>query len=378
MKRLVAALSALTLLASSGDAKPHRHLPPPPPPPLPAPSVGLPPIASNFDVNAELYPAPIPGSNSPDTLGAFRFICMAGQLLKDDPIVYPGQPGKSHLHQFYGNTGANASSTYESLRTSGDSTCMSRVNRSGYWMPGMLDGHGGVVRPDYVTIYYKRLPLSDPKCSLSDPAAEGNCVPLPNGLRFIFGFNMPNPADSPTGQGYFNCDGPTGTQGHYASIPEALSHCPTAKNPDGSYNRIGAIIQAPGCWDGQNLDSPDHRSHVAYPGYVNGVLKCPSTHPNVIPTFVIGAWYRVSADGEQPMDALTHLSSDEMFPDRPAGSSLHADWFGAWDNSVMDKWMAGCINQKLNCSSGTLGNGQGIKQSSPFSWTANPRTVPAI
>ncbi len=74
----------------------------------------------------------------------------------------------------------------------GQSTCMSPLNRSAYWMPAMLDGKGNVVRPDHVTIYYKRRPISDPKCSLTsgDPKAEGNCVPLPNGLRFVFGYDM--------------------------------------------------------------------------------------------------------------------------------------------------------------------------------------------
>ena len=112
--------------------------------PAPAPVTGASPspalsgalaIASEFDIYSELTSAPIPASAAPDVVGAFRFVCTAGQLLKDDPIVYPGQPGKSHLHQFYGNTGANASSTYSSLRKSGQSTCMSPLNRSAYWMP---------------------------------------------------------------------------------------------------------------------------------------------------------------------------------------------------------------------------------------------------
>ena len=33
----------------------------------------------------------------------------------DDPIVYPREPGKSHLHTFFGNTGANAFSTAASI-----------------------------------------------------------------------------------------------------------------------------------------------------------------------------------------------------------------------------------------------------------------------
>ena len=39
------------------------------------------------------------------------------------------------------------------------------------------------------------------------------------------------------------------------------------------------------CWDGVNLDSPDHRSHVAYPesGTFEGGGPCPKSHPIKIP-----------------------------------------------------------------------------------------------
>ena len=353
---------------------------PPPPPPATNPlysEASL--VPSNFDISSELTPAwgsgIIPPSASPDPVGAFRFACNAGQLLRDDPIAFPGQPNASHLHQFFGNTGANASSTYSSLRQSGSSTCMSPLNRSAYWMPAMLDGKGSAVRPDFVTIYYKRRPISDPKCSLTsgDPAAEGNCIPLPNGLRFIFGYNMLNPADTPTGSLWFNCDGATAAPGHYQSITAAMANCPAKQNPDGSFNRLGAVIQAPSCWDGKNLDSPDHRSHVAYPNYSggDGALRCPLTHSFVIPAFTMGVWYTV----DQNLGTW-HLSSDEMMPGVTPGTTFHADWFGAWDNGVEAMWLDNCINKKLNCSGGDLGNGKQMKMFSTFSWTANPRLVP--
>ena len=58
-------------------------------------------VPSNFNISDELINVPLPKSAAPDVVGAFRFVCTAGQVLKDDPIVYPGQPGKSHVHQFY-------------------------------------------------------------------------------------------------------------------------------------------------------------------------------------------------------------------------------------------------------------------------------------
>lgn len=57
---------------------------------------------------------------------------------------------------------------------------------------------------------------------------------------------------------------------------------------------IRSNILYPTCWDGVNLDSPDHKSHVAYPK--NGAAPfsgtsipgdCPSTHPVKIPQVML-------------------------------------------------------------------------------------------
>ncbi|MDR6788479.1 hypothetical protein J2Y58_001837 [Sphingomonas sp. BE138] len=306
----------------------------------------------------------IPPSSAPDNVGAFRFICMPGQISYDDPIVYPNQPGRSHLHQWYGNTAANAASTYASLRTSGDSTCMNVLNRSAYWMPAMLDGKGHVVRPDYVTIYYKRFPAISPECRKI--AARG-CTDLPRGLRMIFGYDMIT-HQANRNAAYFNCDGPGATPGHYATITEAAKNCPAGA-------RLGAVIAAPNCWDGTRLDSPNHRDHLAFGSYgQTGVLRCPSTHPYVIPSFTLGAWYSVD---EARADSW-YLSSDEMpgMERMPAGSTFHADWFGAWDDQVMTAWTENCINKMLNCSTGELGDGRQMKQVGEFAWKTPRRLVP--
>jgi len=42
--------------------------------------------------------------------------CLFAHRAKDDPIVYPRQPGASHMHDFFGNKSTNAFSTYRSMR----------------------------------------------------------------------------------------------------------------------------------------------------------------------------------------------------------------------------------------------------------------------
>ena len=323
---------------------------------------------------------PIPGSAAPDIVGAFRFICGAGQLSYDDPILYPGQPGKSHLHQFYGNVAANANSTYASLRAGGDSTCNwtgkgAAANRSAYWMPAMLDGKGNVVRPDYVSHLLQaaaavrsdgeqsvRRRNTSARRSSSRTASSSSSAGIRRASTQI-----------KTGGAWFNCQGPSAKPGHYTTLTTALANCPAG-------NQLGAVIEAPECWDGKNLDSPDHRSHVAYASYGTwGYLKCPSTHPYNIPTFTMGAWYTVAAGDNT---ALWELSSDMMAPGQPKGHTFHADFFMAWDPTVHDMWWQNCINKLLNCSGGQLGNGKELEGRGSAdlqrrtSWTHPQRLVP--
>ena len=359
--------------------------PPPAPPPSPPPPSGevLHPIAaipSNFDVASELVPAwgtgAIPPSAAPDVVGAFRFICNASHLAYDDPIVYPGQPGKSHLHQFYGNSGANANSTFASLRTSGNSTCNSPLNRSAYWMPGMLDGLGNVVIPDYVQVYYKRRMRTDPRCTLGNANAEGDCVNLPNGLRFIFGYDMATMTKG-NGAPYYDCQGPTATPGHYYANQNGLATVATKCGPG---NLLGAVIAGPDCWDGVHLDVPDHRSHMAYKvkNQATGQFACPATHPKVIPQFTISAWYKVEpvAGVQYPVQNWS-LSSDAMPGMTMAqGSTLHFDYFEGWDEAIKKAWHDACIDGLKNASGGDICDGRQLKMFAGFKWAASPNRVP--
>ena len=159
----------------------------------PAKQTELAKVASNFDVNEWINEAGAdtkPTWNGFDDVGAFRFQCKPSHNLYDDPVVYPGQPGLSHLHTFFGNRSSNAYSTYASLRASGDGTCVGGpINRSAYWFPALRvdDGDGNdlndkVFMPDFTSVYYKMKPLQS--------------TMMARGLRIIFGYNMNNPAAS--------------------------------------------------------------------------------------------------------------------------------------------------------------------------------------
>ena len=330
-------------------------------------------IPDNFDTGAMLMPTveSVPGSLDP--AGAFRFTCLAGPLAKDDPIVYPGQPGKSHLHQFFGNTGTNASSTYQSLRTTGGSTCTrsdaASPQRSAYWMPAMLDGAGNAVKPDFMLTYYKALPANNPDCGPPDATHIGLCIPMPNGLRFIVGYNMATgqggPASSDTSPASdvwkmgFDCVKTDGSgQSYTGTKPTIAAIVATGQCPVGAWLRT--FVTLADCWDGRNLDTPDHRAHlaVATGALINGRRACPATHPYNIPEVALQAFFRTDANFQL---GKWHLSSDEMMPGTVAGSTLHFDYWEAWSPAVKNMWQTGCINRHLSCNVGELGTGQSVK-----------------
>lgn len=355
--------------------------PPPPADPYTSPNglTGETPVASNFSVASGMGPSwgtgAIPASASPDVVGAFRFICRAGQVRYDDPIVYPNQPGKSHLHQFYGNTGANAFSTYSSLRISGGSTCSDPtfpLNRSAYWQPAMLDGRGNVVRPDYVAIYYKRRPSSDPVVSnlpgtpvtpinANDQRyALGKAIPLPNGLKFIFGYDMLT-GQKPTGSFEYICV--------KNGLPVTNATYPTLKAlADANICTAGMEVwsrgHSPTCWNGRDLDSANHRDHMAYAvrDVASGAPMCPKSHPYVVADFQLSSAFKIMPGDDI---RLWSLASDAHAGTVPGGS-FHADFFMAWDPTAHGIWEGptGCIERKLNCSGGDMGNGQQVKGAS--------------
>jgi hypothetical protein len=57
--------------------------------------------------------------------------CSFSHRNNDDPIVFPGQPGKSHNHTFIGNRSVDAETTPSSL-IGGETSCESDFDSSAY------------------------------------------------------------------------------------------------------------------------------------------------------------------------------------------------------------------------------------------------------
>ena len=325
------------------------------------------PIASDFDPSTLISPGAhqVVPSGRPDVVGAFRMICTAAQLNYDDPILYPGTKGGSpHLHQWYGNTGGNYSSTYERLRKSGESTCSNRLNRSAYWVPALLNAVGKVIQPDYVSLYYKRRPDGDPACLLE--SAKG-CVGLPTGLRAVSGYDMTRMGEKQPENStfHFRCIAPGRPSVHRLLIAEAIADC-------GGSGQVMAMIGFGSCWTGM-LDSADHRSHLTAGTYIGQAYpQCPTSHPFLIPELTQGVAYTI-----QPNDGEVWFASDRMHGmAMPPGSTFHADYMEGWDPATRATWERRCIGKLLNCSDGELGDGTMLKRAA-LAYKASTRLIDA-
>lgn len=89
-------------------------------------------------------------------------------------------------------------------------------------------------------------------------------------------------------------------------------------------NGIRYQIFFPQCWDGKNLDSADHQSHMAYPvdNYNSG--SCPSSHP----VHTVGLFYEMIIPTDQFHywgDGAYVLSSGDT-----SGLAFHADFMNGW------------------------------------------------
>jgi hypothetical protein len=262
-------------------------------------------------------------------VGAFRTSCAFSHMNNDDAIVFPGQPGKAHLHAYFGNTGANASSTAESLRNSGNSTCRGGIaNRSSYWVPALVAKDGTPIKPQSAQIYYK---------TGYNGIAPRAVQVFPQGLRVIAGDAK---ASGPVQEhAFWACEV---YNGHPKSIPD----CPAGQ---------ALVMQVffPQCWNGKDLDSADHKSHMAYP--VNGA--CPATHPVAIPEVSFNVYYDVPA-GMRASE--WHLASDMYDQSLPGGYSAHGDWFEGWQRDIAEAFVKNCDNTSSDCHSHLLGDGREI------------------
>jgi hypothetical protein len=260
-----------------------------------------------------------------------------------DPIVDPGV-ASSHGHVIHGGSNFGESTTYADLRESNCTSCQFGDDKSAYWTPSLHFVHEGgktevVPQIGGMLAYY--LLLGD------------DIKPFPEGFEVLAGdsrlrnFSGPVP-DPPTSAWTlddmsqeslaqkslgFNCM-------NYNRAPEGSRYrhfLPDKEFLDANCdNGIRAEIFFPSCWNGKDVTSADHKSHVAYPNMIDGG-KCPEGFPVRLPSlFYETIWNTNAFKGKAGQFVFSNGD--------PTGYGYHADFINGWNIDTLKAAVNDCTN----------------------------------
>ncbi|BCJ47442.1 hypothetical protein GCM10010168_18000 [Actinoplanes ianthinogenes] len=174
---------------------------------------------------------------------------------------------------------------------------------------------GGIVRPASVLIEYRGNPVS-------------KVVPMPKFLRALTG------DAKPTSRGPANARATWTCSGFADRLSDKYPVCPEGR-------QVQRVQDFPGCWDGKNTDSANHRSHVAFADRKTGA--CPAGFV-AIPQLRITLSYKISRavqlKGQYALDSFPEENHNPF--------SDHNDFVNVNSARTMQR-IATCINKGKNC-----------------------------
>jgi hypothetical protein len=267
----------------------------------------------------------LPASNASAGGGIFHTICGYSHSLPDDPIVFPNVSGRSHMHDFGGNTTTNASSTLASLQA-GTTNCFvhapdPQADRSGYWVP-QLYFNGNPISFVEQQAYYQSggLPY------VNTP---------PTGLKLVAGKHFAT-APLSTEIVKWTCSGSAG------DAIGGSDHPPVC--PSGSMLKI--VVFTPNCLThtlvANGADGVNDTSQSTYSFLNNGA--CPTGFDPIVQAR-IEVKYPPGIDGRGTIAFAPDPGSPRLFP----YYSMHADWFNAWDHTTLRNFVQGCVDAGVDC-----------------------------
>jgi len=240
-----------------------------------------------------------------------------------DPTVFPGQPGMSHLHEFFGLRDVTSTlgvrQIESALRNPEKHTCLLAGDGSSYWAPALYQ-NGRHIQPSTAFAYYK------------SPPAAGFIEPYPIGLEMIA---KVAPANSPQVKNItWYCDWDSTNSGPLQNPPPCGLIEPRGQ-PGGSTLRdqLRLEIRFPSCWNGRLA-----LGSVIYPAQGH----CPNAYRRLLPELQLNIMYPVRF----PASGLS-LASGSII-------TAHADFVNGWPVKLQRQLINKCLNAGRDC--GRLSN----------------------
>jgi hypothetical protein len=168
-----------------------------------------------------------------------------------------------------------------------------------------------------------------------DGPTQKEIHPFPEGLRMVAGnpyrstYNASNMEDRAINFVCLNYNDASNDAGPQTTFPQRPC-------PDG----MRMQVNFPSCWDGKNLDSPDHKSHMAYPIGAPDSGDCPASHP--VKTILLFNEYVYDVgkfDYQAGKDSWVTATGD------PTGYSFHADFINGWVSKTLKDAVDQCTGQ---------------------------------
>ncbi|GAA6026736.1 hypothetical protein JCM8097_005823 [Rhodosporidiobolus ruineniae] len=249
---------------------------------------------------------------------------------RGDSIVSPGAIS-GHVHSILGASNFNLQTTFEQLRASECTSCLVKQDMSNYWTPELYFqwANGSFTNVDLVgggLIYYL------PRFHSSD---KTNVTAFPDGLRMLTGNPFKRSYDSSSEMAQaigWNCLGANVAATRQPQLP--AYNCP---------NGLRGEIRFPSCWNGKDLDSSDHFSHMAYPiGGESG--PCPAGYPVRLVTLFYEIMWSVDPMNKYRMQAANPTQPFVLAMGDASGYGYHGDFFNGWDRAVLQEAIDTCTS----------------------------------
>jgi len=269
----------------------------------------------------------------------FTVNCMPLTIQRSDPIVEPGIPS-GHVHNVIGGNAFRRLMGPTDAVKANSTTCDKAIDHSNYWVPAlyhqMANKQWELVKWMGSAVYYQ-------KRACNYAAGLQYCDKTVTPLAFPDGFRMV--AGDPKRRTQNNTDFAQkaisvmcifdGGSKQYVGFPPVKC------------NTLRAQVYFPSCWNGKDLDTPDHHSHVSYPAigdYDGGV--CPQSHPVAL----LSIFYEFFFD-TQPYNDINRFA---FANGDPTGFGYHGDFIMGWtDRSKLQTAHKDCVGPS-DCP--TLGN----------------------